>query len=45
MGETVGGKAPEVSTVVSKDPPLNLENFDTNLMDAADCGYMVLTKK
>ena len=45
MGETVGGKSPEVSRVFSKDPLVNLEHFDTNLMGAADCRYMVSTKK
>ena len=45
MGETVGGKSPEVSRVFSKDPPVNLEHFDTSLMGAADCGYMDLTQK
>ena len=45
MGETVGGKSPEVSRVFSKDPLMNSEHFDTNLMGAADCGYMVSTKK
>ena len=45
MGETVGGKSPEVSRVFSKDPLMNSEHFDTNLMGAADCGYMVLTQK
>ena len=45
MGETVDGKSPEVSRGFSKDPLVYLENFDTNLMDAADCGYMVSIKK
>ena len=45
MGETVGEKSPEVSRVFSKDPPVNLEHFDTNLMAAADCGYMAVIKK
>ena len=45
MGETVGGKSPEVSRVFLKDPLVNLVHFDTNLMVAADCGYMVLTLK
>ena len=45
MGETVDGKSPEVSRRFSKDPLVNLENFDTNLMDAADCGYMVSIEK
>ena len=45
MGETVGGKSPEVSRVFSKDPLMNSEHFDTNLMGAADCGYMVSAKK
>ena len=45
VGESVGGKSPEVSRVFSKDPLINLEHFNTNLMGAADCGYMVLTKK
>ena len=45
MGETVGGKSPEVSRVFSKDPLVNLEHFDTSLKGAADCGYMVLTQK
>ena len=45
VGKSVGGKSREVSTIVSKDPLENLEHFDTNLMGAADCGYMVVTKK
>ena len=45
MGETVGGKSSEVSRVFSKDPLMNSEHFDTNLMGAADCGYMVSAKK
>ena len=45
MGETVDGKSPEVSTIVSKDPLVNLKHFDTNFMAAVDCGYMVVTKK
>ena len=45
MGKTVGGKSPEASKVFPKDPLMNLKHFDTNLMGAADCGYMVLTKK
>jgi len=45
VGETVGGKSPEVSRVFSKDPVVNLEHFDTSLMGAADCAYVVLTKK
>ena len=36
MGETVG---------VKKDPLVNFEHFDTNVMVAADCGYMVSTEK
>ena len=45
MGETVGGKPPEVLRVFSKDPLMDLEHVDTNLMGAADCGYMVFTQK
>ena len=45
MGKTVGGKSPEVSRVFLKDPLVNFEQFDTNLMGAADCGYIVSTKK
>ena len=45
MGETVGGKSPEVSRVFSKDPLANSEHFDTNPMGAADCGYIVSTEK
>ena len=45
MGETVGGKSSEVSRVFSKDPLMNSEHFDTNLMGAADCSYMVSAKK
>ena len=40
MGETVGGKSPEISRVFSEDPLMNLEHFDTNFMSAADCGYV-----
>ena len=29
----------------SEDSPVNFEHFDTNLMGAADCGYIVSTKK
>ena len=43
MGETVGGKSPEVSRV--KRSAVNLEHFDTNLMGAANCGYMVSAEK
>ena len=45
MGESVGGKSPEVSRVFWKDPLVNLEHFDTNLMGAVDCGYMVSAEK
>ena len=45
VGKTVGGKAPEVLRAFSTDSPLNLEHFDSNLMGAADFGYMVMTKK
>ena len=45
MGETVGGKSPEVLRVFSKDLLVNLEHFDTNLMGAVDCGYMVSAEK
>ena len=45
MGEIVDGKSPEVSTIVSEDPFVNLKHFDTNLLGAADCGYMVMTEK
>ena len=45
MGETVSRKAQEVSRVFLNDPLLNLEQFDPNLMGAADCCYIVLTKK
>ena len=38
MGETVGGKSPEDSWVFSKDPLVNLEDFDTNFMGAAKSG-------
>ena len=37
MGETVSRKAQEVSRVFLNDPLLNLEQFDPNLMGAADC--------
>ena len=39
------GKSPEVSVIFSTDPLVNLENFDTNFMGAADCGYIVPTEK
>ena len=45
MGETVGEKSPEVSGVFSKNLLVNLEHFDTNLLGAADSGYIVSTKK
>ena len=45
VGEFVDGRSPEVSRVFSKYPLLNLGHCDTNLMGAADCGYMVLTNK
>jgi len=38
VGKTVNGKPREVLRVFSKDSPLNLEHFDTNLKGAADCG-------
>ena len=34
LDTTVGGKSPEVSRVFQKDPLVNLEHFDTNLMGA-----------
>ena len=45
MGETVGGKSPEVSRGFLKDPLMNLIHSDINLIGAADCGYMVSIKK
>ena len=45
MGETVNGKSSEVSGIFSTDSLVNLEYFDTDLMGAADCGYMILTQK
>ena len=38
VGQTVSGKSPVVSRIFLKDPLVNLEHFDTNLMGAADCG-------
>ena len=45
VGKTLNGKSPEVSGIFSKDPLVNLEHFDTNLMGAVDCGYMVSAEK
>ena len=45
MGETVGGKSPEVSRVFSKDPLVNLEHFDTNLMGAVESTVLTAVMK
>ena len=41
----MNGKSLEVPGIFSTDSLVNLEYFDTNLMGAADCVYMVLTQK
>ena len=41
----MNGKSTEVSGFFSTYPLVNFEHFDINIIGAADCDYMVVTKK